>query len=96
MEIRAHIDHSSQNTRNFFREKYDMSTENNCAAGGVHFIYDLMKEHGQQFFELFNNVFLIKSYADKERFQNRGEIFDTGVVLQTNDIFYSIFLLWQR
>jgi hypothetical protein len=91
MEIRSLIDHSSQNTRKFFQEKYNVSTENNCAASGTHFVYDLMKSHGKQFFEVFNNAFLIKSYADKERFQDQRAIFDTGVVLQTDDSFYSLF-----
>ena len=93
--IRPIIDSSTQNTREFFRREFKTSTENNCAAGGVHFIYDLMMSQGDNFPQLFKNAFLIKAYTDiktEERFQDdKRAIFDTGVVLQSENGFYSIF-----
>lgn len=91
MEIRPLIDHSTENTRNYFKEKYNVSTENFCVAGGVHFIHDLMSQQGENFQKIFNKAFLIKSYADEDRFVDRRAIFDTGVVLQTDNVFYSVF-----
>lgn len=87
------IERSAANTREYFREKYNVSTENNCAAGGVRFIYDLMKSYEENFSTVFQNAFLIKAYMTKEeKFKtDPRSVFDTGTVIQTNGFFYSVF-----
>jgi len=90
--IHPSIDQSAKNTHRYFKEVFNASTENNCVAGGVRFIYELMKNPADQFSQLFNNAFLIKSYAGKEKFFDRRVVFDTGAVVQTKDgFFHSIF-----